>query len=81
MSTLTKHTAVELAANIGKEITIWPLVGRGESRDTEPGLQPWKATLVGVTQIDGLLYGVILNEEAGCFTGPTRNIKVEAIHL
>lgn len=32
---------------IGQEVTIWPRLGPGESRDTEGGAQPWKTTCVG----------------------------------
>jgi hypothetical protein len=34
---------------VGQTITIWPLLSRGESRDSEPGAQPWKAVCVGWT--------------------------------
>lgn len=37
-----------LTQHIGEEVTIIPHRGVGESRDTEPGLQPWEATLEGV---------------------------------
>jgi hypothetical protein len=35
--------------NPGDIVTIWPRVRPGESRDTEGGLQPWKATFLGAT--------------------------------
>lgn len=48
---MTLQDAIEL---IGHDITVWPLVGKGMSRDTEAELQPWKATLVGVNvTVDG----------------------------
>jgi len=37
----------DFLAQIGSTVTITPRVGAGMSRDTEPGLQPWKALLVG----------------------------------
>lgn len=33
--------------HIGETVTILPRLGPGESRDTEPGAQPWTAVLVG----------------------------------
>ena len=36
---------------IGSDITVIPSVGVGESRDTEAGLQPWDAVLVGISRI------------------------------
>lgn len=37
---------------VGRTVTVIPHRGVGESRDTEAGLQPWEAELVGVT-LDG----------------------------
>jgi hypothetical protein len=36
---------------VGQTVTVWPRItpANGESRDTEPGAQPWKATVVGWT--------------------------------
>jgi hypothetical protein len=45
----------ELGLHLGEEVQVWPLVCRGESRDTEPGLQPWKATLKRVSVVPGEL--------------------------
>lgn len=41
----------------GDEVTIWPSVSRacGESYDTEPGAQPWKAKYLGTTHSGKLL--------------------------
>jgi hypothetical protein len=44
----------------GDEVTIWPRVYAGESRDTEAGAQPWKATFIGATTD-----GRYIIEEAG----------------
>lgn len=55
----------------GDEVTIWPLRGRGESYDTEPGLQPWKAEFLGWTT-DGRL--IISTEK-----GNTRFISAERL--
>jgi hypothetical protein len=40
----------------GDTVTVWPALNRrhGESYDTEPGAQPWKATYLGTTK-DGKL--------------------------
>lgn len=40
----------------GDTVTVWPTCSRGtgESYDTEPGLQPWKATYLGTT-VEGKL--------------------------
>lgn len=37
------------ASLLGQPVTVWPHVSRGtgESRDTEPGLQPWTAEFAG----------------------------------
>jgi hypothetical protein len=34
---------------IGQMVTITPSLSPGESRDTEPGAQPWQAVCVGYT--------------------------------
>jgi len=52
MSTWTPMNADELRASIGETVTVIPAVTFSADRDTEPGAQPWKATLVGVT-LDG----------------------------
>lgn len=38
-----------LRESLGQEVTIWPRedLSIGMSRDTEPGLQPWKAKVLG----------------------------------
>ncbi len=33
----------------GQTVTVWPVLGVGESRDTEPGAQPRRAEFVGYT--------------------------------
>ena len=45
-------------------VTVWPREDRasGMVRDTEPGLQPWPATLVRVEYCDGRWYGVITSK-------------------
>lgn len=46
------HQPPLMVAHIGREVTVIPATGPGYSRDTEPGLQPWDAVLVGVS-LDG----------------------------
>lgn len=48
MSEISNAVAVDLRAAEGEPITIWPQLGPGMSRDTEPGAQPWVAEFVGV---------------------------------
>src|SRR5688572_29760619 len=48
--------AAKMAAPLsGMEVTVIPVVNYaiGESRDTEPGCQPWTAEFVGVTPTQG----------------------------
>jgi hypothetical protein len=43
-------TSTEYAPlTVGQTITIWPKVLFSADRDTEPGAQPWEATVVGYT--------------------------------
>lgn len=54
MNEVRELTNEEARERVGETVTIWPRVNRdlGESRDTEAGLQPWNAMLIGVT-LDG----------------------------
>lgn len=59
---------------VGDEITVWPLISRGESRDTEAGAQPWKATYLGTTKD-----GHILVQDLAKKYGP-RVINPRSLH-
>lgn len=50
------------AVSAGDEVTIWPPLGQGESRDTEPGAQPWKAKCIGYIWLEDNLM-VAVDEE------------------
>lgn len=59
----------------GEEVTIIPSRSPGMSRDTEPGLQPWTAKLVGVLTdgrilVDQGAYGLRVMQN-----GPLRRTK------
>jgi hypothetical protein len=52
---------VKVTPKTKQAVTIWPREDRasGMVRDTEPGLQPWPATLHRVEYIDGKWYGIV----------------------
>jgi hypothetical protein len=58
---------------IGDEITIWPKLASYESRDTEPGAQPWKAKYLGTTARGKLL----VQDAAGKY--PAREIDTDGL--
>lgn len=49
----------ELAGHLSERVKVMPRLSIGESRDTEPGAQPWTATLVGVKHENGKNFAVI----------------------
>ena len=49
MANVTEVPASLLSGFVGRKVKVLPRKGIGESRDTEAGLQPWYATLVGVS--------------------------------
>lgn len=55
----------------GEQVTIWPSVDRasGESRDTEPGAQPWTAEYRGLSPDGSRVY--VMTEHG------LRNVKPE----
>ena len=52
---------MKLTLKVKQAVTIWPREDRasGMVRDTEPGLQPWPATLIRIEYRDGKWYAVI----------------------
>jgi hypothetical protein len=55
---------VKVIPETKQSVTIWPREDRasGMVRDTEPGLQPWPATLWRIEYRDGKWFGVITSQ-------------------
>jgi hypothetical protein len=66
-------THKQIAVVDGEPVTIIPKRGPGESRDTEAGLQPWTAWVVGVLTDGRLLVRTTPPSEA---TSKTRIINL-----